>query len=48
MIIKVACSGDSCNNINGLKLKILKVYLTAGNRFLPAHTFYFNPTLKPR
>jgi hypothetical protein len=28
-----------CNKTNGLKFKILKRYLEAGNRFLPAHTF---------
>jgi hypothetical protein len=35
-----------CNNDNGLSLNISKAYLTAGNPYLQAHIFYFNPTLK--
>ena len=36
------------NKTSGLKFKISKAYLTAGNLYLQAHIFYFNPTLKAR
>ena len=37
-----------CNKDNGLTLKILKAYLTAGNRFKSARILCLNPTSKFR
>ena len=36
-----------CNKDNDLTFKILKAYLTAGNRFKSARVFCLNPTSNP-